>query len=430
MPEKLRELMRFLAFTWRNYVDDGCQARAGSLTYLTLFAVVPLLTVVYTMLSLVPAFSSIGTDIQDWIFNNFLPATGAEVKDALTHFSNQARSLTVVGILFLAATAYLMLKNIEKTFNGIWHTRTNRQGLANFLLYWALLSLGPLLIGLGFFISTYLLSLAMFVEEVDGTGISHQLLSMTPFILEAATFTLFFLAVPNTRVQVKHAAIGGLVTAIAFESAKLLFTAIVKHTSYTLIYGAFAAVPLFLLWINLCWLIVLAGAELVHALGSYQPQSARRYHPLIVSVGLLQLFHQRHCEGTTVTDHDIQSTPWLLGQQKLPARQWQELRNAMLANGLIHTTEDGEYILGKDLYSFTLWDLAGMIPDAWQPLNTAGLEPEMLTAPDTQPEWYKRTRKLLLDSDKTRISTMDTNLASLVATIEPNRKIPCAILAS
>ena len=426
MLPKVRELLRFLGFIYHNYDADGCRERAGSLTYLSLFAVVPLLTLVYTMLSLVPAFSSLGSEIQNWIFNNFMPATGEELQSNLQHFSKQARTLTGVGIAFLATTAYLMLKNIEQTFNSIWHTRTNRKGLANFLLYWAILSLGPLLIGLGFVISTYLLSLAMFVEEVDSTGLSRELLSLAPFLLEAATFTLIFIAVPNTRVPVKHAAIGGLVTAVAFEIAKYCFTLIVKHTSFTLIYGAFAAVPLFLLWIYLSWLIILAGAELVHGLGSYQPHTAKRYHPLIVSVGLLALFHQRHCRGDTVSDHDIQATPWLLGKQKLPARQWQELRNAMLSSGLIHTTEEGDYILGKDLHSLTLWDLAALIPEAWEPLNSAGLEPQSIVQQDTIPPWYDHTRALLSQSYNYRHSAMGKSIAELITADDQAKGTPCA----
>jgi membrane protein len=430
MMDKLQEWFHFLAFTYRNYVDDGCQARAGSLTYLTLFAVVPLLTVVYVMLSLVPAFSAVGVQVQDWIFANFLPETGADVKAALVQFSGQARSLTAVGLLFLAATAYFMLRNIEKTMNGIWHTRTDRRGLANFLLYWALLSLGPLLIGLGFVISTYLVSLSIFADDTEGLGIGHRLLAITPFLLEATTFTLIFLAVPNAKVRVKHALIGGLVTAIAFETAKQAFALIVKHSSFTLIYGTFAAVPLFLLWINLSWLIILAGAELVHALGSYQPQTAKRYHPLLTSVGLMALFHERHQRGETVSDDEIQGTPWMLGKQKLPARQWHELRNAMLANGLIHTTAEGQYILGKDLHSFSLWDLAAMIPDGWQPLNTSGLEPRALAAREDTPAWYRHTRKLLADSDTTRHHAMDASIATLVNRQDANPEAPCVTSVS
>ena len=428
--DKLQEWFHFLAFTYRNYVADGCQARAGSLTYLTLFAVVPLLTVVYVMLSLVPAFSAVGAEIQDWIFSNFLPETGADVKDALVQFSGQARSLTAVGLVFLATTAYFMLRNIEKTLNGIWHTRTHRRGLANFLLYWALLSLGPLFIGLGFVISTYLVSLSIFADDAEGLGISHRLLSLAPFLLEATTFTLIFLAVPNAKVRVKHAAIGGFVTAIAFETAKLAFTLIVKHSSFTLIYGTFAAVPLFLLWINLSWLIILGGAELVHALGSYQPQNAKRYHPLLTSVALMSLFHQRHRHGETVSDDEIQSTPWMLGEQKLPARQWHELRNAMLANGLIHTTAEGQYILGKDLHSFSLWDLAGMIPDGWQPLNSSGLEPQAITSCDNTPAWYRQTRKLLAEGDRSRHNSMNASLAVLVSNSDSKGKTPCATSVS
>lgn len=422
---KLQEVVHFAVFTYRNYVADGCRQRAGSLTYLSLFAVVPMLTVFFTVLSLVPAFTSLGTDIQDWILNNLLPAAGEEAKIALEGFAKQARTLTAVGIAFLVTTAYFMLKNIEQTFNSIWHTRTNRKGLANFLLYWAILSLGPLLIGLGFVISTYLLSLGIMIDEVDSTGITRELLALAPFFLEAATFTLLFKAVPNTAVPLKHAAYGGFITAVAFEIAKYSFTLIVKHTSFTLIYGAFAAVPLFLLWIFIGWQIVLGGAEFVHALGSYQPHTARRYHPLIVTVGLLDLFHKRQRQGKTVTDSDIQSSPWLLDRQKLPTRQWQNLRNAMLSSKLIHTTDEGHYVLGKDLNSLSLWELAGLIPGAWRPLDNDGFEPKPIHRTEPVAAWYNRTRGLLLDIDTTRKNAMGESIAQLINPDEVSPETPC-----
>ena len=167
---RVREAPQFVRYVVRNYFEDDCTDRAGSLTYLTLFAVVPMLTLIYSMLSLVPAFSDVQSQIRDLIYEYFIPTADDDVRASLEQFSRQARNLTVLGIVFLATTAYLMLKNIEKTFNRIWRTRTDRRGLASFLLYWAVLSLGPLLIGIGFIISTYLISLAVFFDEGGSSG--------------------------------------------------------------------------------------------------------------------------------------------------------------------------------------------------------------------------------------------------------------------
>lgn len=410
--EHLKEFLRFCRHVYQNFMADGCRQHAGSLTYMTLFAIVPLMTVTYTMLSLIPTFQDVGGNIQTFLFDNLMPSASEQITGYLHEFSQQARKLTVVGVVFLAVTAYLMLKNIETTFNAIWHTHSNRKGLSSFLLYWAILSLGPLFIGLGFMISTYLLSIAVLVEEVDSTGIGRELLGLAPLLLQALTFTLIFAAVPNTRVPMKHAAIGGLLTAITFESAKKLFTVIVANTSYDFIYGAFAAVPLFLLWVYLCWMIILAGAEFVHSLSSYEPRNSRDHHPLIVAVGLLDLFYQRHKVGKTVSDRDIQSTPWLLGKQSLPARRWQSLRNTLLENSIIRVTDDGKYILGQDLHQLSLWQLANTIPGAWHPMVVS--EFNKLDAGENTPAWYGNTRAILAALSRDNQNVMGESLVSLI----------------
>jgi membrane protein len=410
----LQEFGQFSRYVIRNYFADGCRDQAGSLTYLSLFAVVPMLTLIYSMLSLIPSFQALNTQIQDLIFEYFLPTAGEELKASLGQFSRQARNLTALGALFLAGTAYMLLRNIEQTFNTIWRTRKHRSGVTSFLLYWAILTLGPLLIGLGFMITTYLVSIAVFVEEADSTGISRELLSVAPMLLEAATFTLLFIAVPNTRVPIQHAALGGVVTAIAFEIAKLSFTTIMSQTSFALIYGAFAAIPLFLLWIYVGWLIVLAGAEIVCALGSYQSHRARSHHPLVLSVGLLALLDDRHQRGLTVSDRDILATRWLLGQQKLSPRQWQVLRNDLIAGGLIRITEDNHYILGKNLAHFSLWELAGTITDAWRPLEQNKRAVKKTAISHNQPAWYRNTRTLLTEVDNNIYTTMNVQIAELI----------------
>ena len=172
----------------QRYVDDGYSNSAAALTYMSLFAVVPLITVMYAMSSAVPATEEVGLQVQTFIFDNFVPSTGQEIQVYLEQFAQQARRLTGVGIAFLAITALLMLKNIEKIFNAIWKTRENRHGLSSFLLYWAILSLGPLFIGLAFGISTYLATLKLLFNQIDIISIGPQLLRLAPYLLTTAVF--------------------------------------------------------------------------------------------------------------------------------------------------------------------------------------------------------------------------------------------------
>src|SRR3546814_10170504 len=139
------------------------------------------------------------------------------------------------------ATALMMLLTIEKAFNTIWRVRQPRRGVSSFLLYWAILSLGPLLLGAGFATSTYIASLSLISGPYALIGVG-TLIKVMPLLLSVAAFTLIYAAVPNTRVPLRHALVGGVFTAVVFEAAKQLFGPYVSYfPSYQLIYGPFAA---------------------------------------------------------------------------------------------------------------------------------------------------------------------------------------------
>ena len=167
----LRLTWQFLQMIGQQLKDTDCQKSAAQLTYVTLFALVPLMTVTYSMFSAIPAFQGLGEQVQDLIFANMVPETGQELLGHLREFSQQARRLTIVGVVFLVASAHFMLANIEKNFNSVWGIVRGRRGISKFLLYWAVLSLGPLLLGVGLAMSTYLASLRLFMDGYEALGL-------------------------------------------------------------------------------------------------------------------------------------------------------------------------------------------------------------------------------------------------------------------
>jgi membrane protein len=262
----------FSRFVWQHLQASQWQLNAAALTYTSLFALVPIMTVSYVVLSFMPQLEIVQHQVEQFIFSHFLPDTGNQVKVYLNQFSQQTRKLTVPGIFMLIITALMMLKTIENTFNNIWGVKQGRRGVDSFLLYWAVLSLGPVLLGAGLMFSTYLFSLNFFTDVKEMEVVQPfvlQLGQFVPLLLTTASLCLIYSAVPNCSVPLKHAFIGAFIAAIIFELSKTLFALSIKHSSYTLIYGAFAAVPLFLMWIYLCWAIVLFGAVLVRCLGIY-----------------------------------------------------------------------------------------------------------------------------------------------------------------
>ena len=400
----LRSAWAFLLHLRERIVEDDCLRSAAALTYLTLFALVPLMTVAYAALSAVPAFDTAGTQVQQFVFSHFVPSTGYEIQNYLQQFSTQARHLTGIGIIFLVLTAYGMLSNIESTLNAIWRAPNRRRGLRSFLLYWAILSLGPLCIGLAIGISTYLLSLRVLFDGVDVFGLKGVLLSAAPMLLTSAAVILIYIAVPNCRVRLRDAVIGGVCAALCFELAKLFFT-FALASSYERVYGTFATLPLFLLWIYLSWIIVLAGAELVFALSGYADRHSRHLPDLLIALVLLERLWQCHRRGTSLDQRQLLRERWLLQRYPLPIDRWARLRERLAQAGLLKFGDDDDVLLGRDLQQFTLWQLVEIL----------GVAPPAADRIETTVPWLLHFCKLIAHWRDTDAQLLDLPLATLFA---------------
>ncbi|MEN0036815.1 MAG: YihY family inner membrane protein [Cellvibrio sp.] len=359
----LRELARrnyrwlwgFLCLMVRQYQAKECQKSAASLTYVTLFATVPMMTVTFAMFSIIPAFQNLGDQLQSVLFEHFLPNSEQDLGRYLTDFTAKARQLTAFGLLFLVISAYLMLKNIEQNFNAIWGVTRGRRGVANFLLYWAILSLGPLLLGVALAMSTYLTSFRLLVGTYDSLGVFEWVLQFAPWVLTWAAFTLLFVAVPNCKVSVRHALIGGFFTTLGFQGLKAAFGWIVGHSSFSLVYGAFAALPLFLLWVNLIWTVVLGGAVFVHTIGAHQIDLRDRNYPdLLASLLILWRCYRASADGAAVSERALM-------HQGLSAEQWGRIRGALVKNRVLTSNYQGDFLLSQNLKLLSLQQLANIL---------------------------------------------------------------------
>ncbi len=356
IKETLLGALRRVRYLFFRFAEDRCYENSAALTYMSLFALVPLLTVLYTMASAIPTFQGLEVQMQEFLFQHLMPETSSEIEQYLSDFSGQAKSLTGPGIIFLVVTAVLMLRNIEKAFNRIWRTRENRSTVSSFLLYWAVLSLGPVAMGMALGISTALESFTPLLDEFDIFGFKAFVLKISPLLLSTGAFTLLYVAVPNCRVPFRHAAIGGFVAAVAFHIARSFFADLVVGSNYTFIYGAFAAVPLFLLWIFLSWMIVLVCGILVHSLSAYQSLEQKSRPTVLKALDILFLFWQRQQTGKTVGEIEL-----LNGSQEatrgLDSETWRQLRDLFIDRGIITQSDRGSYLLSRDLHSIKFWQL-------------------------------------------------------------------------
>jgi membrane protein len=249
------------------FVRDRGLRVAGALSFTTLLALVPLTAVSIAMLSVFPVFEDWVAAAQKFAYANLVPASGEVVSRYLQQFAANAARLTIWGLAFLFVTALMLMATIEDAFNDIWHAETRRKPLHRLLAYWAILTLAPLLFGLSLSITSYLMSLPLLAHGPALGGVRSFLLRAAPVAFEATAFVLLYTIVPNRRVRLRHALAGALLATVLFEAAKRGFGwFVLSFTSYRKVYGAIAALPLFLVWIYASWVVTLIGAVVTAAL--------------------------------------------------------------------------------------------------------------------------------------------------------------------
>jgi membrane protein len=262
----VKRLARFAA---RRSREDRIPQVAGSLTFTTLLSLVPLATVAFALFTAFPIFASFQNSLQGFLAEHLMPAQiNSQIFNYLNQFASKAKGLTTMGMIVLFVTSVMTMMTVESAFNVIWRVRKSRPFAQRVLVYWAILTLGPILIGVSLSISSYLFtrSLAIATEQHVSMMLDWALASAA-LPLTALAFTMLYVYLPNCRVQWRDALVGGVAAAIAFELAKRGFGYYVRRIpTYTAVYGAFAAAPMFLLWMYLSWFITLVGAMITSAL--------------------------------------------------------------------------------------------------------------------------------------------------------------------
>lgn len=257
--------------------EDHMGLTASSLTFTTSIALVPFFTVALAVFTAFPMFSKLQGALQDWLIQSLIPDNIArQVLGYLTQFTQQANKLGVAGLAVLLGTAIALILTIDRTLNGIWRVRKPRPLAQRVLIYWAAITLGPLILAASLALTSYVLSASKGL--VGAMPISLRfLLDVLQFLLVAGGMAALYRYVPNTYVKWSHAWAGGLFVAAGIEvSKKVLALYLDAVPTYSLVYGAFATVPILLVWIYVSWVVVLMGAVIAAYLPSLLAGVARR----------------------------------------------------------------------------------------------------------------------------------------------------------
>lgn len=293
MRKYWRNLLDFTRFIAKRFINDRCEQIAASLTFTMLLALVPLITIALAILSVFPVYENFSGQIRIYMINNLMPdMAGKLITQYLEQFAENAMRMTAVGIVFLAVTAMLMMLTIDHAFNTIWRVSRPRPLLKRLLVYWAVLTLAPLLIGASISLTSWLVGLSMgYVKNAPLFGVA--MLKILPVLLTTIAFAILFRLVPNRHVPLPHALTGAIASAILFESMNLVFGYYISHfQTYKLIYGTFASVPIFLMWIYLSWLTTLLGAVIAASLSHWRDTAAHDLSPAVQLLAALRILQQ------------------------------------------------------------------------------------------------------------------------------------------
>jgi len=262
-----------LATLRQRFREDRLGITASSLTFTTTIALVPLVTVTLAIFSVFPMFSQFQGALEKYFIQSLVPdGIARPVLMALTQFAAKANRLGTAGLAILVVTALALMLTIDRTLNAIWRVRRPRPIAQRVLVYWAAATLGPLLLGASLSLTSYALSASRGLVATMPGGLS-LLLNVLEFVMLTGAVAGLFHYVPNTEVRWRHAIAGGLFVAIGIEGAKkVLAWYLATVPSYATIYGAFATLPIFLIWLYFGWVIVLLGA----VIAAYAPSLSMR----------------------------------------------------------------------------------------------------------------------------------------------------------
>jgi membrane protein len=262
MQKKVIAWVGFVQCAWQRFQATGCSYRAAALSFATLLSLIPLMTFGFSLLAKFPQFKTISQQIQNFIFANFLASSAQTITTHLHGFMERAAQLSMISLLFLLLTATLLMLTLEQTFNSIWRTPKRRHWTFTTLSYWLALLFIPLFIALSLFILSHF-ALPFLSTHV----VVDNLLVLLPPLLSLLFFALLYRFVPHCMVPWRAALGAALFATFLFEIAKYGFSLYLSYFStYKIIYGTLSAFPLFLVWIYICWLIILTGAVISYAL--------------------------------------------------------------------------------------------------------------------------------------------------------------------
>jgi membrane protein len=354
---KFSRSLDFLRYLFARFLQHNCTEVAASLTFTTLLSLVPLIAIGLSFVAAFPAFADYSEQIKTFILNTMVPeAANKVIAVYMQQFADNAIRLTAIGTAFLGVTALALMLTIDKALNAIWRVTRLRPLLHRLLIYWATLTIGPLLIGASLSLTSWVMRMSMGLTQ-DIPGINGALLQLAPLFLTSIAFSIPYLIVPNRRVSWRHALAGGVTAAVGFEAMKRGFALYITHfPTYQAVYGAFATIPIFLLWIYLSWLMVLLGAVIAASLSSWRFRKWRQDstgpgRQFVNALRLLEVLGEAFRRGAVETYGSLHK------RLLLTFEEMEQILDIMNRANLVRQVKGGGWVLILDPARITIADI-------------------------------------------------------------------------
>ena len=273
---KVKKIIRsYFPYLMRRFHEDRILYYSGYLSYVTLLSMVPLLAVIFSLLSIFPFFEKLKEEVEEFVFRNFVPELGDVLQEQILSFVDNATRMTPFGLIVLLVIALLLLSSIDHTLNQIWRVGKNRGIILSYSIYIVVLISSPVLLGTGLAANSYLVSLGGIEEGSDFSAIK-LILSSIHFLGSFLFFLLLYIVVPHTKVHFWSAVFGALIATLLFELSKSVFALYFIHFPvYQAIYGALAVIPLLFVWVFISWVVVLVGAQISASLDGFLEENKK-----------------------------------------------------------------------------------------------------------------------------------------------------------
>ncbi|MSO98270.1 MAG: YihY family inner membrane protein [Rhodospirillaceae bacterium] len=405
VPSQGIGLIRFML---ARMAQDEITRVAASLSFTSTLAVVPALSLVLAILTAFPAFEGMRASVQDFILGNVMPDTGLKMKEQIASFVDAAARLTAFGIVGLAVTSIALLLTIESSFNEIFKVHRPRPLLTRLLVLWAMITVGPFLIGLSFTLFGYFAATQFWMGKAAAKSLTLLLGQIAPTILAWVAITFMYLVVPNRRVMLTDAMLGAAFAAILFGLLRYSFAAyIASMTSYEAVYGAVAAVPVFLVWVLLTWTVVMAGAVVAAALPDWRYAKAgggdAAVARIVLALEVIAKLATAQNTGAAISSRALAKT------LSVPDVVLGRVLDSLRLGRFVAVTDDGKWVLSRDLDRIALADVVHQFG--------LGLDLAAVLAmkPDRPSEVARRLHQNLSRAAESERALLSITLAKIVA---------------